>query len=137
MVINNKLKLPLIILGVLMFFGMLTLYFFWDPSYSNIFPKCPFYSITGIYCPGCGSQRTAHKILNGDVLEGIRHNYLIALLALVLLYQTFMFIMNKVLNKGVVNLLHKSKVTTGILILIILFWILRNINLFPFTELAP
>jgi len=133
----NKLKLPLIILGVLMFFGMLTLYFFWDPSYSNIFPKCPFYSITGIYCPGCGSQRTAHNILNGNILEGIRHNYLIALLALVLLYQTFMFIMSKVLNKDVDNLLHKSKVTNGILILIILFWILRNINLFPFTELAP
>jgi len=133
----SKLKLGLIIFGVLIFFGILALYIFWNPSDSNIFPKCPLYSVSGIYCPGCGSQRAAHKLLNGNIIEGFRHNYLIALLALVLLYQAFIFIMNNILNKGVTNLLHKSKVTLGILIVIILFWILRNINLFPFTELAP
>ena len=120
-----------------MFFGMLALYVFWNPTETNIFPKCPVYSVTGIYCPGCGSQRAAHKLLNGNIIEGIRHNYLIALLALVLSYQAFMFIMNNVLQKEIVNLLHKSKITFGILVLVILFWILRNINLFPFTELAP
>jgi hypothetical protein len=133
----SKLKLPIIILGVLAFLGVLALYVFWNPTASNIFPKCPFYSITGIYCPGCGSQRAAHQILNGNIIEGLRHNYLIALLGLVLSYQAFMFMMNNLLNKGITNLLHKSKVTTGILTLILLFWVLRNINLFPFTELAP
>jgi len=133
----SKLKIPFIIIGVLMFFGMLALYVFWNPTETNIFPKCPVYSVTGIYCPGCGSQRAVHKLLNGNIIEGIRHNYLIALLGLVLSYQAFIFIMNNVLQKGIVNLLHKSKVTFGILIFVILFWILRNINLFPFTELAP
>ena len=116
---------------------MLALYFFWNPSEVDVFPSCSFYSITGIYCPGCGSQRAAHKLLNGNVIEGIRHNYLIALLALVLLYQAFIFVVNTILDKQIINLLHKPKVTFGILILIILFWVLRNINLFPFTELAP
>jgi len=133
----SKLKLSLIIFGVLAFFGILALYIYWNPSDSNIFPKCPFYSATGIYCPGCGSQRAAHQVLNGHIIEGIRHNYLIALLALVLLYQAFTYIMNDLLNKNIPNLLHRSKVTFGILITIMLFWILRNINLFPFTELAP
>jgi hypothetical protein len=133
----SKLKLSLIIFGVLAFFGMLALYIFWNPSHSNIFPKCPVYYTTGLYCPGCGSQRAAHQILNGHIIDGIRHNYLIALLALVLLYQGFIFIMNNVLNKGITNLLHKSKVTLAILVIVILFWILRNINIFPFTELAP
>ena len=82
----SKLKLSIIIFGVLVFFGILVLYIFWNPSNSSIFPKCPFYSITGIYCPGCGSQRAAHQILNGNIIEGVRHNYLIALLGLVLLY---------------------------------------------------
>jgi len=133
----SKLKLSIIIIGVLTFLGMLALYIFWNPTETNIFPKCPVYGVTGIYCPGCGSQRAAHKILNGNIFEGIRHNYLIGLLGLVLSYQAFMFIMNNVLQKGIVNLLHKSKVTMGILVIVILFWILRNINLFPFTELAP
>ena len=133
----SKLKLSIIIIGVLTFLGMLALYIFWNPTETNIFPKCPVYGVTGIYCPGCGSQRAAHQILNGNIIEGLRHNYLIGLLGLVLSYQVFMFIMNNLLQKGIVNLLHKSKVTLGILVIVILFWILRNINLFPFTELAP
>jgi len=133
----SRLKLSIIIIGVLVFFAILALYIYWNPSDSNIFPKCPLYSITGIYCPGCGSQRAAHQLLNGNVIEAVRHNYLFALLFLVLLYQAFIFLVNNVLNRGVTNLLHKSKVTLSILIVIILFWILRNVNLFPFTELAP
>ena len=133
----SKLKLSIIIFGVLVFFGILVLYIFWNPSNSSIFPKCPFYSITGIYCPGCGSQRAAHQILNGNIIEGVRHNYLIALLGLVLLYQAFIYLMNNILKKNIPNLLHNSKVTLGILIVILLFWILRNLHMFPFTELAP
>jgi hypothetical protein len=133
----SKLKLSLIIIGVLAFFGMLALYIFWNPSETNIFPKCPVYATTGIYCPGCGSQRATHKILNGEIIEGLRHNYMIALLAIVILYQGFIYVMNDVLGKNITNLLHKSKVTFSILILVILFWVFRNIDAFPFSELAP
>ena len=132
----SKLKSPIIIIGVLAFLGMLALYIFWNPSDTNVFPKCPFYVATGIYCPGCGSQRAAHQILNGNIIEGIRHNYMIALLAIVLLYQGFIYVMNELLGKSITNLLHKSKITMSILFLVLLFWILRNINVFPFTELA-
>ena len=76
-------------------------------------------------------------MLHGHFIEGLKHNYLIGLLALVIIYEFFMLIINKVLNKNIYNILHNSKVTIGILILVILFWILRNINIFPFTELAP
>ena len=126
-----------IIIGVLAFLGMLALYVFWNPSNTNIFPKCPVYATTGILCPGCGSQRAAHQILNGNIIEGIRHNYLIVLLALILFYQGFIYVMNKMIGKNIPNLLHNSKVTFSILIIVILFWVLRNINVFPFTELAP
>lgn len=133
----SKLKLSIIILGVLAFLGVLALYVFWNPSETNLFPKCPIYSVTGFYCPGCGSQRAAHQILNGNILEGIRHNYMIGLLVMVLLYQGYMYTMNEIFRKSIPNFLHKSKVTLSILIIVILFWILRNIDLFPFSELAP
>jgi len=133
----SKLKISLIIIGVLAFFGMLALYIFWNPSETNMFPKCPVYATTGIYCPGCGSQRAAHKILNGNIIEGIGHNYMIVLLAMVLLYQGFIYVMNEMLGKNITNLLHKSKVTFSILIIVVLFWVLRNIDKFPFSELAP
>jgi len=133
----SKLKSTFIIIGVLALLGMLSLYVFWNPTETNIFPSCPVYAATGIYCPGCGSQRAAHKILNGNIIEGVRHNYMIVLLAMVLLYQGFVYVMNDMLGKKIPNLLHKSKVTFSILIIVVLFWVLRNIDLFPFSELAP
>ncbi len=133
----SKLKSTFIIIGVLALLGMLSLYVFWNPTETNLFPSCPVYAATGIYCPGCGSQRAAHKILNGNIIEGVRHNYMIVLLAMVLLYQGFVYVMNDMLGKKIPNLLHKSKVTFSILIIVILFWVLRNIDLFPFSELAP
>ena len=133
----SKLKSTFIIIGVLALLGMLSLYVFWNPTETNLFPSCPVYAATGIYCPGCGSQRAAHKILNGNIIEGVRHNYMIVLLAMVLLYQGFVYVMNDMLGKKIPNLLHKSKVTISILIIVILFWVLRNIDLFPFSELAP
>ena len=72
----SKIKTSLIILGVLAFFGMLALYFFWNPSGTNIFPKCPVYSVTGIYCPGCGSQRATHQLLNFNFLGVFQQNIL-------------------------------------------------------------
>ena len=38
-----------------------------NPSLSKYFPKCPFYSLTGLKCPGCGTQRALHEIPNGDI----------------------------------------------------------------------
>ncbi|MCO4822624.1 MAG: DUF2752 domain-containing protein [Flavobacteriaceae bacterium] len=126
-----------IIFAVLVFLGMLVLYFLFNPAETILFPKCPFYASTNFYCPGCGSQRAVHHILNGNIFSGLRHNYLIILLFLVLFYEAYIFISNSLLKKKMPNLLHKSKVTYSILIVIISFWILRNINIFPFTELAP
>ena len=134
--VTSKLKIGLIIILVIAVLGVLSLYFFWNPT-TELFPKCPFYSITGLYCPGCGSQRAAHQILNGHLIEGLKHNFLIGLLALVLGYEIFILLMNKVFKKNISNILHNSKITISILILVILFWVLRNINIFPFTELAP
>ena len=63
-------KLIFIIIAVLVFFGMLALYILYNPSETALFPKCPLFATTGIYCPGCGSQRAAYQTLNGNILEG-------------------------------------------------------------------
>jgi len=135
--VDFKLKLGIKILIVIAILGVLSLYFFLDPAKMAIFPKCPFYSLTGIYCPGCGSQRAAHQFLHGHFIAGFKHNFLIGLLMLVLGYEFFVFIMKTIFKKNIYNLLHSSKVTFSILIIVILFWILRNINAFPFSFLAP
>jgi Protein of unknown function (DUF2752) len=116
---------------------MLLLYFNYNPSNSNIFPKCPFYSYTKLYCPGCGSQRAIHKFLHGDIIEGLKHNFLILLLPTVLIYDWSIILVNKYSEKNIENILHNYKTIYLILAVILLFWVLRNINFYPFSILAP
>ncbi|MBQ2074346.1 MAG: DUF2752 domain-containing protein [Muribaculaceae bacterium] len=69
------------IAGVLVLAGV-AVYFFNDPSdpgASKYFPKCPVYSLTGLKCPGCGSQRVLHDLLNGDWSLAVEHNALLLL----------------------------------------------------------
>ena len=37
---------------------------------------CPFYELTGLYCPGCGSGRAARALLRGDLGACLGHNLL-------------------------------------------------------------
>ena len=126
-----------IFMTVIAFLGMLSLYFFYNPSLYDFFPKCMFHQITGLHCPGCGSQRAIHKILQGNILEGLKHNLSIFLLILVVTYEITVYGLNHFFNTNHTNLLHKSIVTKLILIFVIAYWILRNIDIYPFTILAP
>lgn len=53
------------------------IYYALDPSTSDAFPRCSFLSLTGYKCPGCGSQRAVHALLNGDVAGAFRYNALL------------------------------------------------------------
>ena len=64
------------------------LYHFFDPTHSHWAPKCPFWLLTGYYCPGCGSQRAIHCFLNGRIWEGIKYNYLLLPLLLFVMVLT-------------------------------------------------
>jgi Protein of unknown function (DUF2752) len=46
-----------------------------DPEHYP-FPKCPFYSLTGWLCPGCGSQRAIHQVLHGHFASAFHLNAL-------------------------------------------------------------
>lgn len=52
--------------------AMLTLV---DPAQSVWVPKCPFKLLTGLQCPGCGGQRAAHALLQGDIVGALRYNW--------------------------------------------------------------
>lgn len=52
---------------------VIALYASFDPA-SGFFPACPVKAITGFDCPGCGSQRALHALLNGQIADAWRHN---------------------------------------------------------------
>lgn len=43
----------------------------------QFWPRCPIYSLTGIYCPGCGGLRATWDLLHGNIQAAVNQNALI------------------------------------------------------------
>lgn len=52
----------------------------WASHPSTWIPPCPTWKMLGVHCPGCGSTRSVHHLLNGRVGEALRHNALMILI---------------------------------------------------------
>lgn len=91
-----------------------------------MFPKCIFLQLTGLRCPGCGSQRVVHFLLNGDVAAAFRYNaFLVLMIPYVSVLAFATFFKNRV--PGLYNVLCHPAVIAAILVLTILWWIFRNV----------
>lgn len=102
-----------------------------------LFPKCPVYVLTGIYCPGCGSQRAMHELFNLNLVKSLSYNIL-ATLFILLLVVDFCFSLLKIEKFRPYKLLNSYRYSSVIvLIVILLFTVLRNIPVMPFTLLSP
>ncbi len=129
-----KLKhLGMLVLGI----GVAFLYFFINPSEVDFLPKCPLYVTTGVYCPGCGSQRATHQLLQLNILGVLQQNVLYFLGILILGYHFIVTSLNSILKKNFYNYIYHPKTPLILLVLIIFYWILRNIPYYPFNILAP
>ncbi|MCC8170784.1 MAG: DUF2752 domain-containing protein [Parabacteroides sp.] len=45
-----------------------------NPEQFVFAPKCPFYWLTGLQCPACGTQRAIHQLLHLHVKEALGYN---------------------------------------------------------------
>lgn len=52
---------------------VIAVYYAADPT-SPFMPRCAFKALTGLDCPGCGSQRAFHALLHGRVSEAFAFN---------------------------------------------------------------
>jgi hypothetical protein len=113
------------------------LFFFLDPSEHIIFPRCIFHSATGYYCPGCGSQRAIHSLLHFDINGVLQHNVLFLMAAPALMYHYLQLLINRKFQLKLPNLFYMKFTPVVIFIVIMFFWIMRNLPYLPFSELAP
>jgi len=42
-----------------------------SPQEYSFYPRCPFYALTGHYCPGCGATRAIAELLHGHVAAAL------------------------------------------------------------------
>ena len=101
-------------------------------------PGCAFYKMTGIYCPGCGMGRAAVALLHLDFPLAFRNNPLMILLLPFILYYLLKMYIAYVFGKDILPFFEITTPMAVVLaVVVVLFWILRNIPIEPFTYLAP
>lgn len=124
------------ILYIIAIIAFLTYLFLMDPSIKGLYPSCPFYYLTGYYCPGCGTLRVLHNLMHGNILKALSYNALtVALLPLVL--YLFLIEINIIKENSPLYHIFSKNFYSVLLVIIFVFWILRNIPFFPFSILAP
>ena len=105
------------------------IYYFYqhDPAQSEtVFILCVTKNISGIDCPGCGSQRAFHELLHGNFIKAAKLNLTIYFYIPLLLF-LFLKIALKPFRIDLPDLLITTKRLMLILFFLLLFTVLRNL----------
>lgn len=118
---------PLVIIAVCVILLVLGfIYYALDPASSTAFPRCTFLSLTGYKCPGCGSQRAIHALLNGDVVAAFKYNAML-LIALPWIGLCLFAESQRTRNPRLYQRLNAPLLIWLFLITVLAWWLLRNI----------
>jgi len=107
-----------------------------DYASDSLYPKCPFYALTGWHCAGCGSLRTISCLARGDISTAWKKNKFTVICIPFLLW-SFIGYGAKCFKIRFPQIFIKPIWIWVLLGLIILFGILRNIQIYPLYLLAP
>ena len=108
-----------------------------DPATAGIFPPCPVRYLTGWYCPGCGSLRAMHQLLEGNLRAAWAMNPLTVILLPFLTYGLASYALYELRGRGLPRIFLPAVWIRALCLAIILFGIVRNLPLHPFDLLAP
>lgn len=136
------LRIIFFILTCLVLIAAILLVYRVDPAEKALTPACSFYLLTGLYCPGCGMTRALHNVMHGRIGAAFSYNLLWPFFSLLIsgsLFLWFYFLVNGKSPFHFANLFFRlhSSIPWVILVIILTFWILRNIRVYPLTYLAP
>ncbi len=108
-----------------------------NPAEPGLYPPCVFYALTGLHCPGCGTLRCLHQLLHGNLITAVGYNPLTLLVLPVMGYAFLAALLDTVWGKRLPTVFLKPALIWGLLVVVITFWGLRNLPVYPFTILAP
>lgn len=129
--------LGLVAAGSLVLAAGSTVLFLFDPSGLALYPPCPFHTLTGLYCPGCGTTRALHQLLHGHLREALGLNPLMVLMLPFLGYSLLSYTTFVVRGRPLPGILAAPFWGWLAFGTILAYWVLRNIPLYPFSLLAP
>jgi hypothetical protein len=100
-------------------------------------PPCIFRTLTGLYCPGCGTRSALIQLAGGNLYAAFRLNPLTVLALPTLVLFTISQFLTAFTGRSLVRLRLHPALIWGLFVLIVIYWIGRNIPLYPFTLLQP
>jgi hypothetical protein len=113
------------------------LLYFVEPTEGTWYPRCLLHWLTGLHCPFCGTTRSGHALLNGDVAQAAAWNIVAVVLlpagVLWLYAVTYCLLTNRPLPR----LRMPNWVLWTALGCLITFAVVRNLPFYPFDLLAP
>ncbi len=125
------------LVGILGFILALALLYLFNPADNGWYPHCVFHELTGWHCPGCGTLRASYQLLHGNLAEALSMNVL-AVVFLPVYGLTYLYRGVRKSEWNPSDSMFQTPVAGWmIVILVSAFWVLRNINIEPFTWLAP
>ncbi len=115
----------------------LTVLYYANPAADSHFPACPLHNFTGLHCPGCGTLRAIHCLVHGHLLAAFRLNPLMLLSLPLIAWLKLEQASYSGRIPGNLRISVPGKIIHSLPWIVIAYFVLRNLPLFPFNLLAP
>lgn len=109
----------------------------YPPAETEFYPPCLFFAGTGFHCPGCGTGRGLHALLQGDLLQSLAYNPLMVAMIPFLLGWAARSGLAAVRGDPPPRPLLPPWTHRLLVVVLLAFWGLRNVPVYPCTLLAP
>lgn len=111
--------------------------FFVPPSAGSYYPKCQFFTWTGLHCPGCGTTRCLHSLVHGDVAQAAAYNALSLVFIPTVVAWGFSGWFQVLRGRPFPKWFFTPMFCRWLIIIFLLFGLIRNLPFYPFTLLVP
>ncbi|MHC4248064.1 MAG: DUF2752 domain-containing protein [Planctomycetota bacterium] len=107
------------------------------PGGADIYPSCPFHALTGLHCPGCGTLRALHGLLHGRFIAALGLNVLTVLSIPFLAYVFTVHAVAALRGRPPPAARPTPRLAWSLLGVVLAYWVLRNVPVYPLSLLAP
>lgn len=98
-------------------------------------PLCPTKALFGIDCPGCGSLRAIYALLHGDIGAAVHYNAVGVVCIALLLWAFGAYCVGLWRGRRVRSWQHHRWAAVTLLVVVGVWFVIRNIPVHPFTSL--
>lgn len=106
-----------------------------NPEEPGHYPTCPSLTLTGFFCPGCGSLRAVHALTQGDVGTALERNPLAVVAAPFLIAAWLLWAWRLFVRPDMARPMIPARWIWALLALIVVYTVARNIP--GWTLLSP